>query len=61
MSQIRPFEARLYEVFENTHPELLKAILEEGQKGKLSDALKKKLLDAVAETRDGFLRLREAS
>ncbi len=61
LNQIRPFEARLYEVFENTHTDLLKAILEEGKKGKLPDDLKKKLVDAATEVRDGFLRLREAS
>jgi F-type H+-transporting ATPase subunit alpha len=61
IDQIRAFEDRLYEVFTNSHPELLKAILEEGRKGKLPDELRKKVVKAATETRDAFLRLREAS
>jgi F-type H+-transporting ATPase subunit alpha len=61
IDQIRAFEGRLYEVFDNSHPELLEGILEEGRKGKLPEDLKKNVIQAATETRDAFLRLKEAS
>jgi F-type H+-transporting ATPase subunit alpha len=61
IDQIRSFEGRLYEVFDNSHPELLQGILEEGRKGKLPEDLRKKVIQAATETRDAFLRLKEAS
>ncbi|MFQ5669284.1 MAG: F0F1 ATP synthase subunit alpha [Acidobacteriota bacterium] len=61
LAQVRPFEHRLHEEFRNSHPDLLKAILEEGRKGKLGGELLKKVVQTATETRDAFLRLREAS
>jgi F-type H+-transporting ATPase subunit alpha len=60
IEQIRAYETRLYEVFQNSHPDLLEGILEEGRKGKLPDDLRKKVVQAATETRDAFLRLKEA-
>jgi F-type H+-transporting ATPase subunit alpha len=56
VEQVRPFEAKLYEVFDNSHTDLLRAIGEEGVKGKLSDALKGKLIEAIRAAREAFVR-----
>jgi len=61
LDQIRPFEARLNEAMDSSHPELLKKILEEGRKGKISKELGAELVKVLDDTRDAFLRLREAS
>jgi F-type H+-transporting ATPase subunit alpha len=61
LDQIRPFEARLNEAMDNSHPDLLKKILEEGRKGKISKELGVEMVKVIDDTRDAFLRLREAS
>ena len=46
---------------DNSHPDLLKKILEEGRKGKISKELGVEMVKVIDDTRDAFLRLREAS
>ena len=61
LDQIGLFEERLNEVMGNTHAELLKRMLDESVKGKISKELGEELKKVAIETRDAFLRLREAS
>ena len=61
VDQIGLFEERLNEVMGNTHAELLKRLLDESVKGKISKELGEELKKVAIETRDAFLRLREAS
>ncbi len=44
-----------------SHPQLLARIGEEGRKGKIAEDLGKELVKVAIDTRDAFLRLREAS
>ncbi|MFQ5718131.1 MAG: F0F1 ATP synthase subunit alpha [Acidobacteriota bacterium] len=61
IEQIGPFETKLYEVFDNSYSDLLAAIVEEGTKGKLSDELREKILQAIQVAKDSFLSLRKVS
>ena len=61
VDQIGLFEERLNEVMGNTHAKLLKRLLDESVKGKISKELGEELKKVAIETRDAFLRLREAS
>ena len=61
IDQVRGFEAKLYEVFDNSYADLLAAIAEEGTRGKLSDELRQKILDAIQVAKDSFLSLRKVS
>jgi len=61
VDQIGLFEERLNEVMGNTHAALLKRLLDESVKGKISKELGEELKKVAIETRDAFLRLREAS
>ena len=61
LDQIGLFEEHLNEVMGNTHAELAKRLLDESVKGKISKELGEELKKVAIETRDAFLRLREAS
>jgi F-type H+-transporting ATPase subunit alpha len=61
VDQIGLFEARLNEEMDSSHAELLKRLHDKSVKGKISKELGAELKKVAIETRDAFLRLREAS